>query len=311
MKKTISFVGVMLVLFLAKSAYPAIVGGSVTVIDPPLNTGNNNQEINKLLGFDELQHVMLTSDLVVDTPDVIVPAGTIVSSHYIIYDPPSVLYITGDVILDQDVIGVIHTTGTLNNSDYLGLPTTNYLNPTLRGYESGDTATIEDPNRVSFDLGAHDPGDYARIITASEYVIQGPQFIMRAPYVVPGGVHTNESGIGSVRLLFDEPISFDTDDITVTNENGQNVVAYATGSGRPFMIITFDTILFADQYTVTIHDSVVSVATGHAIDGDNDGFAGGDYIFTMEHRERHDSDNDNDIDLLDFGRLAEKWLWQE
>lgn len=77
------------------------------------------------------------------------------------------------------------------------------------------------------------------------------------------------------------------------------------------MIITFNITLFADKYTITIHDSVVSTATDNAINGDNNGVVGGDYIFTMEHRERHDSDNDNDIDLIDLAAFSKKWLWQE
>ena len=308
--KTVCYSTLILLACLSSiSAYAAIVGGTVTKIAPPSNTGNDNQQVNELLGFDELQHVVLTSDLFVDKPSGIIPAGTVVSSHYIIYDPLGTTSITGNVIMDQDVVGAIYNTNTLNNSDYLGLPITNYLNPSLRGYEAGDTATIEDPNRVSFDLSAGSPGDYARIITASEYTIPGPQFIMRTPQAVPGGVHTDESGIGSVRLLFDQPIIFNSNAITVADEYSQKVTAHATGSGSPFMIITFTKVLFADRYTITISDTVVSADTGNSIDGDNNGNAGGDYLFVMEHRKRVDSDNDNDVDLADLALLAQEWLW--
>jgi len=304
------YVLILLACIFSSSAHSDIIGGTVTKITPPLNTGNDNQQVNELLGFDELQNVVLTSDLVVDKPSGIIPAGTIVSSHYIIYDPPGTsMSILGNVIVDQNVVGVIYNTNNLNNSDYLGLPTTNYLNPSLRGFEAVDSATIEDINRVSFDLTAGTPGDYARIITASDYTIQGPQVMMRAPHAAPGGVHTNESGVGSVRLLFNQAISFESDDITVTDENSQNVVAYATGSESPFMIITFERILFADKYTITVHDTVNSTDTGSPIDGDNDGNAGGDYVFMMEHRKRTDSDNDNDIDFIELTILAEDWLW--
>lgn len=312
MKKTIFFHAILLISLLPGSVSAAIVGGSVTLIDPPLNTGNDNQQINALLGFNELQHVTLTSDLVVDKPSMSIPAGTVVSSHYIIYDPPGTSStINGTVTVDQNVIGVIYTTDTLNNSDYLGIPTTNYLNPSLRGYESGDTATITDPNTVSFHLSAGSPGDYARIITASNFTNHGPQFVMRTPCAALGEVHTNEEGVGTVRLLFDEPISFTNSDISVINENSQTITAYATGSGSPFMIITFNTVLFADRYTITIQDTVVSTETGFSIDGDNNGQAGGDYVFTMEHRRRQDLDNDNDVDLYDLAELAERWLWTQ
>ena len=42
------------------------------------------------------------------------------------------------------------------------------------------------------------------------------------------------------------------------------------------------------------------VISGLSVACDNDGQAGGDYVFTVEHRERHDSYNDNDIDLIDL-----------
>ena len=77
------------------------------------------------------------------------------------------------------------------------------------------------------------------------------------------------------------------------------------------MIITFAETLLNDRYTITIRDTVTSVATGNPIDGDKDGAAGGDAVIVMEHRERHDSDNDNDIDLTDLSSLAQKWLWQK
>lgn len=292
--------------------YAIIIGGSVTVIDPPLNTGNDNQQINALLGFNERQHVLLTSNLAIDGPEGIIPAGTVVSSHYIIYDPSgSSSVINGDALVDTHVLGVIFNTDTLNSSDYLGIPTTNYLNPSLRGFEAsaGDTATIVDPNTVSFHLSAGTPGDYARIITFSDSANRGPQFIMRSPQATVDGVHTNENGIGSVRLLFDESLLFDSDDVSIMNENGQSVTAFSTGSGSEFIVITFNDVLLEDRYTITVHDTVLSAVSGAAIDGDNDGNAGGDYIFMMEHRQRHDSDNDNNIDLIDLSELAEKWLW--
>jgi hypothetical protein len=75
------------------------------------------------------------------------------------------------------------------------------------------------------------------------------------------------------------------------------------------MIIAFGDILLNDKYTITIKDTVTSVATNNSIDGDKDGYAGGDAVIILEHRERMDSDNDNNIDLYDLAELAEKWLW--
>ena len=74
------------------------------------------------------------------------------------------------------------------------------------------------------------------------------------------------------------------------------------------ILVTFNQVLFANRFTITLHDGILSSATNQPIDGDNDGNAGGDFIFEMEHRERHDSNNDNIINLFDFQELALKWL---
>ncbi len=311
MKTTNICFGLISSCLFASSVVASIVGGTVTIIAPPINTGNDNRQIDQILAFDEQQNVVLTTDLVVDRPAGIIPAGTVISSHYVIYDPPVTASRTATVIVDQNVLGVIYNAATLNNSDFLGLPTTNYLNSSLRGFETseGDSATIVDPHTVSFNLRAGSPGDYARIITASIATVPGPQFLMRSPSVTAGSVHTHPDGIGSVRLLFDQPINFDGDDVSVQNQAGHNVVANATGSGSPFMIITFSQILVADLYTITVRDTVVSSETGISIDGDHDGNAGGNLVFTMEHRRRMDGNNDNRIDLEDLAELAEEWLW--
>lgn len=313
MKAMRFFAAVVLVCVLAGGAEGEIVGGTITVIDPPLNTGNDNQQVTALLGFNERQHVLLASDLAVDWPGGVIAAGTVVSSHYIIYDPPtsSAVHLTGTAVFDTNVIGLIYKTDKLNDSDYLGLPTVNYLNPSMRGFESADSAAVPDPNTVSFDLQAGTPGDYARVITVSGGASRGPQVVMRSPQVMPGGVHTNETGVGSVRLLFDEALIFDSGDVAVKNEANQTVTAYATGSGSAFMVITFEDVLLTDRYTITVKDTALSAVSGAAIDGDNDGEAGGDSVFVMEHRERQDSDNDDDIDLFDLAGLAAKWLWSD
>ena len=123
------------------------------------------------------------------------------------------------------------------------------------------------------------------------------------------------SGASSIRLLWNEPVIFDNDDVHILNELGQPVSLSVSGSNSQFMIIAFGETLLNDKYTITIDgttaSAVISAETGNPIDGDEDGYAGGDAVIVMEHRERHDSDNDNDIDLNDFVGLARKWLWQK
>jgi hypothetical protein len=139
----------------------------------------------------------------------------------------------------------------------------------------------------------------------------GPIIVMREPWVESDDVHTGQSGVKNLSLLWNEPILFSGLDLTVTNEDGNSVNFVADGNNTEFMIVSFGETLQNDEYTITIADTVVSTDSGNAIDGDKDGFAGGDAILVMEHRERHDSDNDNNIDFYDLANFANKWLWME
>jgi hypothetical protein len=131
----------------------------------------------------------------------------------------------------------------------------------------------------------------------------GPALVMREPWPEGDDVHTGDSGVDSLRLLWNEPILFDEYDITVTNEDEGPVSFSVSGSNSQFMIIVFGEMLLQDTYTITVSDSVVSAETGVAIDGDNDGLAGGDAILVMTHRHPLDYDRDRDIDLSDLAEL--------
>jgi hypothetical protein len=109
--------------------------------------------------------------------------------------------------------------------------------------------------------------------------------------------------VDSLRLLWSERVLFGNSDVTITNEDAALVPFSVSGSNSQFMIIAFGKVLLNNEYTITISDSVVSAETGAAIDGDNDGLAGGDAVLTMEHRDPFDHDRDGDVDLLDFGEF--------
>lgn len=130
-----------------------------------LTIGQNNQQSDNLFAFNELQNVTLGSDLSTDIGGTIA-AGTVVSSHYVFFDPVSASQ-TGYVDFDGPIIGVMTSLGTLTASDFLGLASVDYLSPTLRGLEGGDVVGI-DPgidSRILVDWFASSPGDYIRIIT--------------------------------------------------------------------------------------------------------------------------------------------------
>jgi len=144
-----------------------------------------------------------------------------------------------------------------------------------------------------------------------EMTLVGPTIVMREPKVEDDGVHTNPKGVDDLRILFSESVEFDNADVNVIDQNNVAVPCSVSGSNSQFMIIVFGEKLIHNKYKITIKDTVVSAETGNPIDGDNDGFSGGDAVIVMEHRERHDSDNDNDIDFCDLADFANKWLWME
>jgi PEP-CTERM motif len=148
-------------------------GGTFVKLTPPLanpfglanSVGNDNFQSPNLFGFDEDQNILLAAPLVVDVGSSPIPAGTIVASHYIFFDPGPSQHIIGTVDFDSDVLAIVTSTGTLAASDFLANTGVNYLNPGLRGLEAGDSVTISGPRQILFDTVASTPGDYVRVLT--------------------------------------------------------------------------------------------------------------------------------------------------
>ena len=111
----------------------------------------------------------------------------------------------------------------------------------------------------------------------------GPALVAHDPSA-SGGTALCGDPVASVRLIFSEPVSFTAGDVTVLDGNGNPVGFDASGSGSAFMILGLASPLEADTYTVTVADTLVSVATGQALDGDSDGVAGGQAQVSLTHR---------------------------
>jgi hypothetical protein len=173
-------------------------GGIFVKLTPPLSNlfgpvnsvGNDNFQSPNLFGFDESQNILIANPLSVDVGTA--PAvGTIVASHYVFFDPGPSQHIIGTVNFDSDVIAVITSTGTLAASDFLANTGVNYLNPSARGLEAGDSVTISGPRQILFDTFASSPGDYVRVLTQFSPVA--------AAVPEPGGMSL--LGIGFAGLL--------------------------------------------------------------------------------------------------------------
>jgi len=174
------------------------------------------------------------------------------------------------------------------------------------GFNNVESVTVSEDGEHMF---VSDADGVCRVRSSTTTV--GPTIVMREPWVEDDDVHTGASGVDWLRLLWSERVIFENADVNCVGEDGNSVPFSVSGSNSAFMIIAFGETLLHDKYTITISDSVQSAETGAAIDGDNDGTAGGDSIIVIEHRKRSDFNNDNDVDFNDLANFAMNWLWQE
>lgn len=173
-------------LLMASAASATVIGGTITTgpvgsifvklapplsnpFGPPNSVGNNTFQSINLFAFDEDQNIVLTAPLTVDTVasgPLTLAIGTTVASHYVFFDPAGATSIDGTVDFDADVLAIISSTDNLGASDFLANTGVNYLDPTLRGLEAGDSVTISGLRQIRFDTTASSPGDYVRVLTA-------------------------------------------------------------------------------------------------------------------------------------------------
>ena len=135
---------------------------------PPNSVGDDNFQSGKLLGFDESQNIVLTAPLLVDavpSGSTTLAVGSTVASHYVFFDPLQNAEVDGVVNFDSNIIALIFVDATLAGSDFLASTGVNYLNPTARGLEAGDSVVISGPQQIRFHTFAGSPGDYVRVLT--------------------------------------------------------------------------------------------------------------------------------------------------
>ena len=172
-------------------------GGQFRQICAPIgDVGDDNFDSFDLFAFEEQQAVELVSDLFLDATTVI-SAGEFVSSYYVVWDPIPTNRIIATVTFPDTVIGVIADNAQLEDSEFLGNASANYLNPNLLGLESGDDFVI-DGSSITIDFAAGSPGDSIRVILGSaspslSYNICEPQN-MTLSGAVTGGAAAADGG---------------------------------------------------------------------------------------------------------------------
>jgi len=162
-----------------------------TITSSPPNPVAPNPNDGVLLAWNERQNIELTEDLRVDRVfdptadfvrdagggDFFIEAGTIVSSHYLQWDPGqgSSTRISTTIGLDSQVFAFITADQNLFDSDaLLGLPGLDYNDFGFRGLENSDTTTFNGED-VDIDWGAGSPGDWTRLITAFSPAAADPE----------------------------------------------------------------------------------------------------------------------------------------
>ena len=144
----------------------------------PFTLIGNNYNVPVLYVWDEVQNFVLPGDLYVDrvfddTADFIgsdssgyyIKPGTIVSSHYVQWDPVSGS-VQATLGFDSQIFAFITADQKLSDSDsWLGLSGINYGDFTARGLESNDITNFNGSN-VDINWSASNPGDWTRLLTA-------------------------------------------------------------------------------------------------------------------------------------------------
>jgi hypothetical protein len=163
----------------------------------PFTIVGNGYNDDTLWVWNEQQNVLLTSPLKVDrVADPSAPyitgspgnyeivAGTVVSSHYVQWDPAGTKRVIAELAFDSDIFAFITADSKLFASDdTLGLPGINYSDFGARGLEPGDLANWgAADSSVEINWNASDPGDWTRLLTAyspgAEIVIPAPGAVL-------------------------------------------------------------------------------------------------------------------------------------
>ena len=179
MKKTICALGALFALAMNPASAAVVDGmvqqgsGSFVELDAAagFTVGKNDFDTKALYAFNETQKFKLTADLNLDSG--MIKAGTVVSSHYVFFDPKRYTRQIGYVDFDGDILGIASSFDTLLATDVFGSDDVTYRSVSLRGLESPDTVAVDDTfsNRLNVDWKAGSPGDYVRVFTLAQVAV--------------------------------------------------------------------------------------------------------------------------------------------
>ena len=191
MKRTLTL-GLMALAYSSAFAGIASFGGQADMLVAGPAVGYKANFFNdgpgaKAHGWNERQGVTLTNNLVVDisapgayngnaNANAIIPAGTVVNSHYIYFDPIQNQGVGASFTFDAPILGIIIRENTNAATDHLlasdflipGVVPAGNLAPgwfNARGMEPTDLINWVGANTIRIDWDASNPGDQIRVIT--------------------------------------------------------------------------------------------------------------------------------------------------
>lgn len=173
------------------TAKAEILGGNVSggstpgvfelLATPPRAAGPDAFQSPNLISFDEQQEVVLSAPLQLG-PNLTFPIGSVISSHYVAFDPAIPLTVEGSILFDEPILAILGRATTLEATvGLLGASLTSYSTAPAIGpdSQSNDRVLIapNNSNRLLFQAGANSPGDQFRVLTG---VIPEPSTLMLA-----------------------------------------------------------------------------------------------------------------------------------
>jgi hypothetical protein len=123
--------------------------------------------------------------------------------------------------------------------------------------------------------------------------------------------HAQRSKINSITVNFDSVVSLNPGAFELIHESGVRIaleIATSVIDGRTAAALTFrgnwivGGSLFNGDYTLVVHADKIRSQAGAALDGDNDGTAGGNHRAEF-FRRFGDSDGDGEVDRVDRGEF--------
>lgn len=141
-------------------------GGSFQLISPPAAIGPDSLESPDVFAFDELQDVVLTESLQIG-PNRVAGPGSVISSHYIAFDPAAGATVAAYIEFDDRISAIIRSSTLDTTTDLIGIDSTTYTYVPEINTENTDVLMVDpnNPNRLNIRLAANSPGDHFRIFT--------------------------------------------------------------------------------------------------------------------------------------------------